>query len=47
MGNVSAKGKRDGLTNFQRRKLKYDFDTFFGKWKKSPRENSAGCFLSF
>ena len=31
MGNVSHKGKRGGLTKFQKRKLKYDFHTFFGK----------------
>ena len=31
MGNVSHKGRRGGLTKFQKRKLKYDFHTFFGK----------------
>ncbi len=30
MGNVQQKGKPDGLTPFQRRKLKYEFNTFFG-----------------
>ena len=36
MGNVPlqklvGKGKENKLTKFQRQKLKYDFDTFFGK----------------
>ena len=36
MGNVPltklvGKGKANKLTKFQRQKLKYDFDTFFGK----------------
>ncbi|TRY68920.1 hypothetical protein TCAL_05220 [Tigriopus californicus] len=29
MGNVQNKGQKNELTNFQRRKLKYDFYTFF------------------
>ena len=36
MGNVPVsklvgKGKENKLTKFQRQKLRYDFDTFFGK----------------
>ncbi len=31
MGNVQQKGREDSLSQFQRRKLKYDFYTFFGK----------------
>ena len=31
MGNVQQKGREDCLSQFQRRKLKYDFYTFFGK----------------
>ena len=31
MGNVQHKGKADGLTKFQREKLKHEFYTFFGK----------------
>ena len=36
MGNVPVsklvgKGKENKLTKFQRQKLEYDFDTFFGK----------------
>ena len=31
MGNVQHKGKSDGLTKFQRKKLKYEFNTFFGE----------------
>ena len=33
MGNVQQKGREDGLTRFQRRKLKYEFNTFFGEWR--------------
>ena len=37
MGNVPVsklvgKGKENKLTKFQRQKLRYDFDTFFGKY---------------
>lgn len=37
MGNVPltklvGKGRENKLTKFQRQKLKYDFDTFFGKY---------------
>ncbi len=37
MGNVSHKGKDGGggLTKFQKRKLKYDFHTFFGKGRRA------------
>ena len=31
MGNVQHKGKKDGLSRFQKRKLKYEFNTFFGR----------------
>ena len=31
MGNVQHKGRADGLTKFQRKKLKYEFNTFFGE----------------
>lgn len=31
MGNVHQKGKASGLSSFQKKKLKYDFYTFFGK----------------
>ena len=37
MGNVSHKGRRGGLTKFQKRKLKYDFHTFFGKKERRRR----------
>ena len=38
MGNVQHKGKEDGLSRFQRRKLKYDFYTFFGNYKSNEIE---------
>ena len=31
MGNVQHKGKPNGLTKFQREKLKHEFYTFFGE----------------
>ena len=36
MGNVQHKGKADGLTKFQREKLKHEFYTFFGKLSLQP-----------
>ena len=32
MGNVQQKGKENGLSVFQRKKLKYDFYTYFGRY---------------
>jgi len=32
MGNVQNKGEEEGLSRFQRRKLKYDYETFFGEF---------------
>ena len=43
MGNVQHKGKADGLTKFQREKLKHEFYTFFGKLANS----SIAFFSSF
>jgi hypothetical protein len=50
MGNVQQKGREDSLSQFQRRKLKYDFYTFFGKQQKAylciTLTNSIFFFLS-
>lgn len=50
MGNVQNKGQKNELTNFQKRKLKYDFYTFFGEYlarKVKNRETYQAQFWRF
>jgi len=45
MGNVQQKGREDGLTKFQTRKLKYEFCTFFGDNIVKARNNGIYYIL--